>query len=95
VLSDPGPIEETTRSRGCRIDIVRRARPRIAERCARVKNVTVRGDQHLTLLEARPELELRQIEDGIQYIERNPAPGTENDPPQPAFTIDVRALTEI
>jgi len=32
---------------------------------------------------------------GIQYIERNPAPGTENDPPQPAFTIDVRALTEI
>jgi quercetin dioxygenase-like cupin family protein len=32
---------------------------------------------------------------GIQYIERNPASGTENDPPQPAFTIDVRARTEI
>jgi quercetin dioxygenase-like cupin family protein len=31
---------------------------------------------------------------GIRYLERNPAPGTENDPPQPAFTIDVRALTE-
>ena len=30
---------------------------------------------------------------GIEYIERNPAPGTEGDAPQPAFTIDVRALT--
>ena len=29
---------------------------------------------------------------GIQYLERNPAPGTEANPPQPAFTIDVRAL---
>ena len=29
---------------------------------------------------------------GIEYMERNPAPGTEDDPPQPAFTIDVRAL---
>lgn len=29
---------------------------------------------------------------GIEYLERNPARGTENDPPQPAFTIDVRAL---
>ena len=30
---------------------------------------------------------------GIRYLERNPAPGTEGDPPQPAFTrlIDVRA----
>ena len=27
---------------------------------------------------------------GIQYLERNPAPGTENNVPQPAFTIDVR-----
>jgi len=31
---------------------------------------------------------------GIQYLERNPAPGTEADPPQPAFTIDVRALID-
>ncbi len=31
---------------------------------------------------------------GIQYLERNPAPRTENDPPQPAFTIDARALVE-
>ena len=31
---------------------------------------------------------------GIQYLERNPAPGTESDAPQPAFTIDARALTE-
>ena len=31
---------------------------------------------------------------GIQYLERNPAPGTENVPPQPAFTIDARALVE-
>ena len=31
---------------------------------------------------------------GIQYLERNPAPGTENDLPQPAFTIDARALVE-
>ena len=30
---------------------------------------------------------------GIRYLERNPAPGTESDAPQPAFTIDVRALT--
>ena len=29
---------------------------------------------------------------GIQYLERNPAPGTEGQPPQPAFTIDARAL---
>ena len=29
---------------------------------------------------------------GIEYLERNPAPGTEGDAPQPAFTIDVRAL---
>jgi quercetin dioxygenase-like cupin family protein len=31
---------------------------------------------------------------GIQYLERNPAPGTESDAPQPAFTIDVRRLTD-
>lgn len=31
---------------------------------------------------------------GIQYLERNPAPGTEADAPQPAFTIDARALSE-
>ena len=30
---------------------------------------------------------------GIRYLERNPAPGTDGDAPQPAFTIDVRALT--
>ena len=30
---------------------------------------------------------------GIRYLERNPAPGTEGDPPQPAFTVDVRALS--
>jgi len=29
---------------------------------------------------------------GIHYLERNPAPGTEGQPPQPAFTIDARAL---
>ena len=28
---------------------------------------------------------------GIQYLERNPAPGTESDAPQPAFTINARA----
>ena len=31
---------------------------------------------------------------GIQYLERNPAPGTESDAPQPAFTIDVRRPTD-
>jgi quercetin dioxygenase-like cupin family protein len=31
---------------------------------------------------------------GIQYLERNPAPGTEADAPQAAFTIDARALSE-
>ena len=30
---------------------------------------------------------------GIEYLERNPAPGTEEDAPQPAFTIDARAAT--
>jgi Cupin domain len=29
---------------------------------------------------------------GIEYLERNPAPGTGDDPPRPAVTIDVRAL---
>ena len=28
---------------------------------------------------------------GIEYLERNPAPGTEDDPPQPAVTIYARA----
>ena len=31
---------------------------------------------------------------GIQYLERNPAPGTEADAPKPAFTIDARTLSE-
>jgi len=30
---------------------------------------------------------------GIEYLERNPAPGTEGSAPQPAFTIDARAAT--
>ena len=30
----------------------------------------------------------------IRYHERNPAPGTESDPPQPPTAIDVRALVE-
>jgi quercetin dioxygenase-like cupin family protein len=30
---------------------------------------------------------------GIEYLERNPAPGTESDAPQPAFTIDARAFS--
>jgi hypothetical protein len=29
----------------------------------------------------------------VPYLERNPAPGTEDDAPQPPFTIDVRALS--
>ena len=31
---------------------------------------------------------------GIQYVERNPAPGTEGANPQPASSIDVRSLRE-
>lgn len=31
---------------------------------------------------------------GIEYLERNPAPGTEGDPPQPPLSLDVRALLE-
>jgi mannose-6-phosphate isomerase-like protein (cupin superfamily) len=31
---------------------------------------------------------------GIEYLERNPAPGTEDRAPQPAFTIDARALAD-
>jgi quercetin dioxygenase-like cupin family protein len=31
---------------------------------------------------------------GIRYLERNPAPGTEGDEPQPEFTIDVRSIVE-
>lgn len=27
---------------------------------------------------------------GIEYLERNPAPGTEADAPQPPFTVDLR-----
>jgi quercetin dioxygenase-like cupin family protein len=30
---------------------------------------------------------------GIQYLERNPAPGTEQDSPQPEFTLDVTEFT--
>ena len=30
---------------------------------------------------------------GIEYLERNPAPGTEGDAPQPAFTIDARSAS--
>lgn len=29
---------------------------------------------------------------GFTYLERNPAPGTERDPPQPPFEIDAREL---
>ena len=29
----------------------------------------------------------------IHYMERNPAPGTEGDPPQPLLTIDVREVS--
>ena len=29
---------------------------------------------------------------GIEYLDRNPAPGTEDDPPQAAFTIHARSL---
>ena len=28
----------------------------------------------------------------IEYLERNPAPGTEDEPPQPPAALDVRAL---
>ena len=28
---------------------------------------------------------------GITYLQRNPAPGTEGDPPQPAFDVDLRS----
>jgi hypothetical protein len=28
----------------------------------------------------------------IAYLERNPAPGTQDQPPQPPFSIDLRAL---
>ena len=31
---------------------------------------------------------------GIHYLDRNPAPGTDDDPPQQPFTLDVRALVE-
>ena len=30
---------------------------------------------------------------GIEYLERNPAPGTESATPQPSASLDVRALT--
>lgn len=30
----------------------------------------------------------------IEYLERNPAPGTEGDPPQPPFAINLRELLE-
>lgn len=30
----------------------------------------------------------------IEYLERNPAPGTEGDPPRPPFSVDVRGWAE-
>ncbi len=29
---------------------------------------------------------------GVEYLERNPAPGTESESPQPSASLDVRAL---
>lgn len=34
------------------------------------------------------------VDVGIRYMERNPAPGTEGDDPQPPISIDVRHLVE-
>lgn len=31
---------------------------------------------------------------GVRYLQRNPAPGTEGNPPQPPFEVDVRAQIE-
>ncbi len=31
---------------------------------------------------------------GIEYLERNPAPGTEGEPPQPAAVLEVRRLAD-
>ena len=32
---------------------------------------------------------------GFEYLERNPAPGTEGDPPRPPYEIDVRAEADV
>lgn len=32
---------------------------------------------------------------GIRYLERNPAPGTEADPPQPPWTLDAREVAGV
>ncbi|HET7466020.1 MAG TPA: cupin domain-containing protein [Candidatus Dormibacteraeota bacterium] len=32
---------------------------------------------------------------GVRYIERNPAPGTEKDAPQPEFALDMRELSPL
>ncbi len=45
------------------------------------------GSEVLRLHAIFPSAELE-----LQYLERNPAPGTEDDPPQPPLTFDLRAL---
>ena len=32
---------------------------------------------------------------GVRYVERNPAPGTENDAPQPEFSLDIREFAPL
>ncbi len=44
-------------------------------------------------LPTKCDIGAHRIERFVPYLERNPAPGTEDDVPQPPFTIDVRALS--
>jgi hypothetical protein len=44
-------------------------------------------------LPTKCDIGANRIERFVPYLERNPALGTEDDAPQPPFTIDVRALS--
>lgn len=55
-----------------------------------VHGVTNRTDHHVRVYAMFPTEQI-----GVRYIERNPAPGTEHDPPQPEFSLDMRELAPL
>jgi quercetin dioxygenase-like cupin family protein len=72
---------------------------RLGEECRAVKEGTVvfipAGVPHGTRNTGASPLHIHAIFEtstiGITYLERNPAPGTESDPPKPPATFDARS----
>lgn len=54
---------------------------------------TLPGAEVAVALPTKCDIGAHRIERFVPYLERNPAPGTEDDALQPPFTIDVRALS--